>query len=1139
MNIIAFNLGIRYLRPPKKLLLIMKLTTFILIIALAQVSARGFGQKITLNETNTPIEKVLQTVRSQSGYEFFYNTKDLDGQKITIKLKNATVDEAVQKIIKDLPLTYKIVNNNIVLTKKEPSLLENIIARFQEVDVRGKVADSLGNGLAGATVNIKNAKGSTSTDNNGNFYLKNIDEGSVLVVSYLGYVTKEQVVSKEYTYIQLQQSTSKLDEVQIQAYGLTSRRLSTGNIATIKAEEIEKQPVDNPLLVLMGRVPGLMITPSSGLPGAPVSVQLRGQNSISRTGVGNSVIPSEPLFIIDGVPFVNTLTTNLIGFSQRGAGPAMSALQFINPKDIESIDVLKDGDATAIYGSRGANGVILITTKKGKAGVTRLNFNSVFGFGEIAKKLDLMNTQQYLEMRKEAYFNDGLPVPNFSSAKNSTNYDLTLWDQNRYTDWQEVLAGGKAEQYNFNATISGGSANLNYIFSGNYRSQGTVFLGDSKDKMGSARLSMQGVSPNGKFTTNISASFTGNDSSRPDYSGLSIGLAPNAPALYSGDGSLNWEPAPSGVASWSNPIARILNVAEIKSNLFTGGIEMSYLLLPSLQLKTNAAFTKNQGNNFIPDRIASGDPFNSAILTGTANYTSNKFNSWSFEPQLNYRRKLGRGNVNVIVGGSLQGEQRYADSYFAIGFTNDNLLRSLAAATSISQKNNTTSEYKYTGVFGRVNYNWEEKYLINMTARRDGSSRFGPGEQFGNFWSMGSAWVFSNERFLKANPILSFGKLRFSYGTTGNDAIGDYRFLELYSFGSNPNSDPTYQGGKQLISSGATNPYYHWEETRKMELAIEVGLFNDKIYLGLARFRNRSTDQLGNLDLPSTGGNTFIVANRAAKIQNTGTEISFNSKNIEVKNFRWSTIGNLSLQRNKLLALPDGFYRLGNDLYGPYVDPIGKPFSGFVNVREFRGVDANSGVYQFSNTDGGMTIDAGINQFAKTITFSPKFTGGLRNTFTYKGLGLDVFFDFAKQMGKNYLFDNQFLWPGRFSSTSGGDNGVGNMPVEAMRRWQESNQNSDIQKFSQNFSIAGAFNNVKESDFGWVDASYIKLRNVSLSYNIPQKTLQRWKLQTLSFNIQGQNLLTITKYKGTDPQTQNVGFLAQLRVITAGISIGL
>ncbi len=450
--------------------------------------------------------------------------------------------------------------------------------------------------------------------------------------------------------------------IQVQAYGTTSRRIATGNIVTVKGADIARQPVSNPILALSGRVPNLIITPASGMPNAPVTIQLRGQNSLSAQS-----FRSEPLIIVDGVPFQNTLSG--AKYTKFGSvGDKISALSFINPSDIEQIDVLTDADATSIYGSRGGNGVILITTKKGKAGDARFTAGITMGNTRRSNRLKLLNTEQYLTMRRQAYSMNNMEVPNLNTAdKNETNYDLTLWDPNRQTDWQDVLLGNSTPYINANASVSGGTPTIQYLIGGTYNKQRYIFPGKNKYESGNGNFSINGRSSNGKLRIGLNSSYSIVNSLTPgsDFSRLALRLAPNAPAIYNEDGSLNWAPnpaSPSLKASWSNPFAELQQTATVRSDNLLASANFSYEPFKNLVASASIGYSQITTRNLAITPLSSLDPAN-LTKTGTAFFSTINNRSYTFDPQLTYKTELLGGHLDVLAGASIQGQSNATESF--------------------------------------------------------------------------------------------------------------------------------------------------------------------------------------------------------------------------------------------------------------------------------------------------------------------------------------------------------------------------------------------------------------------------------------------------------------------------------------------
>ncbi len=450
-------------------------------------------------------------------------------------------------------------------------------------------------------------------------------------------------------------------------------------------------------------------------------------------------------------------------------------------------------------------------------------------------------------------------------------------------------------------------------------------------------------------------------------------------------------------------------------------------------------------------------------------------------------------------------------------------MEDINSAFNVSVNSTTQTVYKYNAAYGRINYNLLDKYIINATIRRDGSSRFGDENKFHNFLAMGGAWIFSGEPFMNNNlPFISFGKLRASYGTTGSDQLQDYRYLDLYN--TTANWGVPYQGITSLEVGGIPNPYLQWEETRKLQMGIVLGILNDRLLFNGTYYRNRSSNQLLDYSSPSIVGAGSVAANLPGTLQNSGWELSASSINIKKKNFYWNTQANITLPRNKLLTFPG----IENSSWASFF-AVGEPFIGRTMLYHYLGVNSEKGVYQFEDKDGKPTTNPS-NPTDKTviITTAPKFYGGIGNNFSFKGFNLDVFLQYSSQMGRDYSTGWVLNPPG---------NRGYNVQAALLNRWQKAGDESIYQRYSTQTTLLAASSNVRNSDFGWVNVSYIRLKNVSLSWSLPKLWQEHMKLQNARIFMHAQNLLTITKYKGLDPENQSITSLPPLIVITIGLQV--
>jgi TonB-linked SusC/RagA family outer membrane protein len=1083
----------------KQTLLTMKILLLLTAVACLQAGARGYGQSISLNFKRTSLEKVFAAIEKQSHYHFIYTKEELENlQAVSIDVKNVTVTTALDICLKQQPVSYAVREPYIIIKRKEE--VRN------KITLRGKVMNEEGEAIAGATVSIKGTETGTACNEKGEYVLEYTGDDPILIVSSVGYEQQDvRIGGRTEINIMLIRAVGRLDETIVIGYGKTTRRLNTGSVGKLTAEDIEQQPVSNPLAAIEGRIPGLLVTQSTGVPGGSFKIQLRGRNSIAQA--------NDPFIIIDGVPFApNNSNINQIGAAFTYGDNGLSALNSINPNDIESIEILKDADATAIYGSRGANGVILITTKKGKAGETKTDISAYTGFSRITRSMDMMNTQQYLAMRREAFKNDNETMSDFNA------YDLLAWDTTRYTDFKKMLIGGTAHSTDAQFSISGGTGNTQFLMGGNYHRETTVFPGSMANSRGSFHFNIRHTSLNQKLSINLTASYSAgkNNIIQTDLTKY-INLPPNLPSLYDSAHNLNWS---EGGFSFDNPLAFLKYYYNASVSNLLGNLQLQYKILPGLNFKTNVGYNNITVNEISTNPAAAQNPAYNP--KGYAQFGHSIYKSNIIEPQLNYEQPLfKKGKLDALIGATWQENTNNADYTFAYGYTNDALLQSLDAAGGTSARTNF-SQYRYAAVFGRLNYNFDGKYIFNLSGRRDGSSRFGPDRQFASFGAAGAAWIFSNEKMIQENlPFISFGKLRISYGSSGNDGIGDYKYLDTWRATNLP-----YQGNAGLQPTGLFNSDYGWEINKKLEAALELSFLKDRIQLTTAWYRNRSSNELVSYALPSQTGFTSISQNLPALIENRGWEFEFSSVNVKSSLFSWSSSLVISFPKNKLVSYPG----LATSSY-KYNYLIGEPLN-IVTGFSITGVDPQTGTYQFVDHGGNIKNlpDYPDDLFVGIAKLDPKFYGGFKNALSYKKLAIQFFLEFRKQTGYSYLRMNGPV-PGIQY----------NQPVTVLNRWQKPGDITETQQFTQSFSnpayLAYLYANVFEANNAITDASFIRVKNISLSWTLPTVWIKKAGLSNLRLYLLAQNLFLITNYKGADPETQAFSYLPPLKTITGGIQI--
>lgn len=1107
--------GHRYIT---KTLLVMKLTVLLLTAGFLSVYAAGTAQSVSFSGKDVPLEKVLSSIKKQTGFVFMYTEPVLrSARPVSIAVTNVPLKTFLDQLFNAQPLEYIIKGKSIFISVKPPAIPLHLSGMEDLKPIRGRVVGDDGKPLAGASITIKKSKIAIVTSPDG-FFMLNVNEGDIVVASYIGHKSKELVITPAIMAgviptITLTKTTSPLDEVQVIAYGTTTKRFNTGNVSTVKGEDLVRQPVTNLLAALSGMVPGLIITQQSGLPGSNFKVELRGQNSILNSGA--------PLYIVDGIPYaseslgqVSGNVMNVLGKLQvsgdasEAGQTGLSPLNSLNINDIESVDVLKDADATAIYGSRGANGVILITTKKGKSGETRLNANVYYGSTTLGRKPEFLDTKEYLSRRREYFRNDG-------TTPGGNDYDLNgTWDTTRNVNWVDELIRPNSTM-SAQLSLSGGSGSTQYLVGVNYVKASPPYEGNFSDKRVSVNFNVSNTAFNNKLRVTLSGSYSHDNNTLPGLNTFgNLNLAPNYPSFFKEDGSLNWW----GTAA-NNPYASLLKTYNANTKVLVSNMMLQYRLLQNLTLRTSFGFTTTQFNETRLNPLSSMNPLLSNNIS-TALSGNNSRNAWVIEPGIEYRENIGQGTLNVMFGATLQHNMSEGETISAYNFISDAAMGNIGAAAQTTLSNNY-SKYRYAAIFGRINYTYQNKYILNLTGRRDGSSRFAPARRIANFGAVGAAWIFSEEKLIRKNlPFLSFGKLRGSYGLTGNDGIGNYRYLNTYSVNTN-----VYYGQPGLYPTRLFSTDYSWESNKKLEGAIELGFLNDRIITTVSWFNNRCSNQLISMNLPPTSGNTNVQANLPALIQNTGWEFELTTKNIDQKDFSWRTNFNLTTSKNKLVSFPG----LATSIYAStYVE--GQPIN-VMKLYNGAGVDPTSGLYMFRKYDGTHAL-IGLTQDDRTVIRStiPAYFGTIMNTVRYKNWQLNVSFNYVKQTGKNILFGAQ---NSPFSSPT-------NVPVffTEIDHWMKPGDISRSQKYGNAGFAGSAYSAAGQSTLAYTDASFIRCKNVAVSYQLNKKWLKAARLQNGSVYFSAQNLFTITKYLGYDPETQG-SILPPMRTITFGLQLSL
>lgn len=951
--------------------------------------------------------------------------------------------------------------------------------------------------LLGVIISQKGSDQVTTTNEKGTYRLEVNAENPILLFRHPEYSEQQITVSNQSViHINLEPKVKGIEEVILNAgYYKVKDKERTGSIAKVSAKDIENQPVTNVLSAVQGRMAGVSITQNGGTAGGGYDIQIRGKNSLRREG-------NIPLYVIDGVPMGTAITSqySTLVLPLLNINP----LNAINPNDIKSIEILKDADATAIYGSRGANGVVLVTTKNGSAGKLSLSVNTSYALSKALIGLDMMNTSQYLSMRKAAYAHDGI------TAYPATAYDVNgVWNQESDTEWLKKLIGNTATSSDVRLAVSGGGKLTKFSVSAGHNEQTTVFTKNAKFVNNTFSSQLTHQSADKKFSLSLSHLFSQqkNNAVNEDITNKATLLAPDAPHLYNVDGSINWESN-----TFANPVAGY-NATYLSENLqHITNLNTQVEVIPDLFLKLNAGFSNF---SFEEWSLKPNTIYNPAYVTGQSSFYSSasKSNndqlSYIIEPQINWNYRKDQHELSFLMGASLQNENNKKEAMTGSAFENNALLQNISAAQTKTIAEQTKTEYNYAGFFGRVNYQFAGRYILNITGRRDGSSRFGPKKRFANFGALGAAWIFSDENFLKEVEWLSFGKIRGSFGTAGSDNIGDYQYLNTYTV-----SPQGYNGVIGLDPARLYNPDYSWEQTQKLETALELGLFKNRLYLVTSWYRNRSSNQLVGYQLPATTGFSSVIANLPATIENRGFELEFISKPIRTTRFEWESSFNISFPQNKLLSFPG---LEGSTYANKFV--VGQPIN-IVKLYQLNGIDPATGLYQFTDFNGDDKISSpDDNRIIENI--GVRYFGGWNNSFKHQQWEMSFLIQGVKQ--KNLNYNSAMPLPG----------GLFNQPVEVLDVWSPSNPNGFYMPYST--GTAGNQNNAqndfRSSTATVSDASFIRLKNIQLTYTIP--TVSKI-IKDMKVYFQGQNMLTVTKYFGMDPEFTVKGYLPPLRTFSFG-----
>ena len=1002
----------------------------------------------------------------------------------------------------------------------------------QSSAVSGRVTAREGGALPGATVLERGTSNGVSTNAEGTFSL-NVQPNATLVISSVGYTSQTIVVgSQSVINASLAASTTQLSEAIVVGYGTTSKQDLTGSVAQVSGREVANAPVPSFEQALQGKAAGVFIENSSGKLGQGIKVRVRGTSSISND--------TQPLYVVDGIPVISE---NL-----SGNGAATNPIADLNPNDIESISILKDASASAIYGSRASNGVVLITTKRGKSGNTRLTLGYQTGLSTPTHKKEYLNSAEFVEMAREAGASVGYQtfvenrLKRYSAGTDFANSAVE-------SDWQsEAFQRAPFGQYDLG--LSGGNDKTRFFLSGLYSDQKGILIGNRFEKIG-ARVNLDhkatdkitvGLNFNLSRTRNFRVS---NDNAFSTPLQI-VALAPITPiidprtGLASGALDLATGRPNSNYPTYYNPYLNFLNASYLATVYRTlGNVFGQYEFLPGLSFRTEIGLdlleqVENQYSGRLTGRNSgfsnNGSGFNRHVTS--ARYTTNNF--------FTYRKVLNEVHtIEAVLGTSYEERKINSNSVQGQQFPSD-AYRALTSSALINGGTSTESRSALVSYFTRVNYAYANKYLLSLSARIDGSSRFGINKRYGVFPAASIGWVVTEEPFLKNQKILSLLKPRISIGQTGNQGIGDFASRSLFS------GDAGYAGqpGQRPFQLG--NPDLKWETTTQADAGIEFGFIDNRINLEVDVYQKKTNDLALNVNVPGTSGFTRQFRN-VGNLENRGLEFALTTRNL-VGDFTWNTNFNASTNRNKITNTQ------GQVIEGGYVNRAveGQPIGVFYTV-EYAGVDPKNGDALYwknaagSDDNGNIDHSTGTTSdytLANRVVFgnpNPKWTGGVTNSFGYKGID----FSFAFQG----VFGNKIYRGAGQYEEANFSQGFDNQTKDQLRRWRKPGDITDVPEARLFPDIA---NGTDPSSRYISDGSYVRLKNVTLGYNFPAALVQKAKLASVRLYVSGVNLKTYTAYKGWDPEV-NADYLAatgniaqgndfysapQAKTFTVGVNVG-
>lgn len=1070
---------------------IMKLTVFLMLIGTIGAQGKTYAQRISLSLQNTSFEVALNKIATKGGLHVLYSPTMLKQTKpVSLTVHDAPFEEVLQRCFADQPVEYTIAKKTIIVKDKPNMAASETIraATVQEIQITvvGTVADTSGL-MQGVTVVIKGEPGKgTTTDQNGRFSLPVTNANATLLISMVGYRSQSVPLRGRRTIdIKLARANADIDEIVVVGYGTQRKSDLTGSVASVNTSEINAFPLAGTQQALQGRAPGVAVSSINGEPGKAPRVRIRGGTSINAS--------SDPLYVVDGFP---------------GSTPPA-------PEDVQSVEVLKDASATAIYGSRGANGVIMITTKKGKIGKPTIEFTNSYGTQKVGKRLNLLNASEFAAYINDTYVNSGnssVPYPNPESYGEGT-------------DWQEEIFR-TGNLLSNQLSISGGSENVRYYTSLNhYGQKGTVIESNYRRFSGTSNIDMD-VSDRLKIGTRLMFNRnildgvrTQETSSGTSGAGVISGALRFDPiqGIFDEDGNYTLKAVGD---PHDNPVAAARERDnQVVTDLFQGNGYLELGLLPELKFRSTLGvqISNQRIGNYVSQKLVEGRNNNGVGSIGAhknTNLISENF--FTYEKEFNEKH-----NLNLMVGYSYQSSrnetwQSNNRNFISDGFSYWNL----GAGSNYQNAASNMEDWVMSSFYGRINYNFKSRYLFTVTGRYDGSSRFGENNKWAFFPSGAFAWNISQEPFMEDLTTISNLKFRTSYGETGNSEIGSYQSLARYS----PTLS-TIEGNpvNAVRPTNVANPNLTWETTKQTDAGIDVGVLENRINLTIDYYYKKTVDLLYSVPLPLYSGFTSSLQN-IGSVENKGWEFALQTVNFD-KEFKWNSAFNITFNRNKILQLPGGEIRY-NSIPGHMLSTESQILREGDVVGAFFGWKFD-GIYQkdddfsaqpkkvlgdvkyadiYGRNDENNLVsgpDGTVNADDRTVIGKPNpdFTFGFNNDFRYKNFDLNIFMTGSYGNDMLNITRMELDWMA----------GKGNATKDALNRWTPRNTNTDVPR-------ASASHNPEVSSRWVEDGSYLRLKNIAIGFSVPTESMERIGINNLRFFASVQNIWTWTNYTGFDPE---------------------